>query len=56
MAGFIIYCSKDYIKKLTKANENGNIKVIYGSPHHTRMPSIKGVKVGEFMVHYCLMM
>lgn len=46
MAGFMTYWSKDYIKSLHKAGDHGALTVIFGS-HHTSMPSISRVKVGD---------
>lgn len=46
MAGFMTYWSKDYIKRLKKAEDNGALSVIFGS-HHTSMPSISSVNVGD---------
>ena len=46
MAGYITYWSKDHIKDLQKAGDTGPLSVILGS-HHTAMPSIAGVRVGD---------
>lgn len=46
MAGFITYWPNEQIKKLKKEKDEGPIQVIFGSIH-TRMPSIKSVKVGD---------
>lgn len=48
MAGFMSYWSKDYIKSLKKAGDNGELSIIFGS-HHTSMPSISSVKVGDLI-------
>lgn len=48
MAGFMTYWSKEYIKGLKKAGDNGALSVIFGS-HHTKMPSISSVKVGDII-------
>lgn len=46
MAGYMTYWSKEYIRGLKKAGDNGALSVIFGS-HHTKMPSIASVKVGD---------
>lgn len=46
MAGFITYWPKEYVKNLKKAGDTGELSVIFGS-HHTKMPSISSVKVGD---------
>jgi hypothetical protein len=46
MAGFITYWPKEHIKRLVKEKDNGLITVIFGSVH-TKMPSIKSVKLGD---------
>lgn len=46
MAGFMAYWSKEHIKNLEKAGDHGELSVIFGS-HHTKMPSISSVKVGD---------
>lgn len=46
MAGFITYWPKDYVKNLKKAGDTGELSVIFGS-HHTKMPSISSIKVGD---------
>lgn len=48
MAGYITYFPKEQIKALSKAQDNGPITVIFGSKH-TKMPSIKSVKVGDII-------
>lgn len=40
------YWSKDYMKRLHIAGDHGALSVIFGS-HHTSMPSISSVKVGD---------
>ena len=46
MAGYITYWPKEQIKTLQKEKDNGPITVVFGSIH-TKMPSIKTVKVGD---------
>lgn len=46
MAGFMTYWSKEYIKRLKQAGDHEKLSVIFGS-HHTVMPSISSVKVGD---------
>lgn len=46
MAGFITFWSKEYIKGLEKAKDNGPLSVIFGS-HHSKMPSISSIHVGD---------
>lgn len=46
MAGFMTYWTKDYIKSLKQAEDHGEQSVIFGS-HHTSIPSISSVKVGD---------
>lgn len=48
MAGYITYWPQEQIKKLRRKNapDNGPIMVVFGSIH-TKMPSIKSVKVGD---------
>lgn len=48
MAGYITYWPQDQIKKLMRKKDpdNGPITVVFGSIH-TKMPSIKAVKVGD---------
>lgn len=46
MAGYITYWPKEQIRALEKAGDRGPIKVVLGSIH-TKMPSIKNVKVGD---------
>ena len=48
MAGYMTYWSKEQIHKLEKAQDAGLICVIYGS-HHSKMPSINTVKVGDII-------
>lgn len=46
MSGYIVYWPSEQIKKLEKAGDTGPIQVVLGSVH-TKMPSIKTVKVGD---------
>lgn len=46
MSGYITFWSKDYVKQLNKNGDTGPFKVIYGS-HHTKMPSISSLKIGD---------
>lgn len=46
MAGYITYWPKEQIKTLAKEKDTGPITVVFGSAH-TKMPSIKSVKVGD---------
>ena len=46
MAGYMTYWSKEHIKDLEKTKDKGPLSVIFGS-HHTKMPSISSVKVGD---------
>lgn len=48
MAGYITYFPKEQIKSLQKAKDSGPISVILGS-RHTKMPSIKSVKIGDII-------
>ena len=48
MHGFMVYWSKEYVSKVKKAGDTGPLKVLYGS-HHTIMPHIKSVKVGDII-------
>lgn len=48
MAGYITYFPKEQIQALKKANDTGPIQVVFGSIH-TKMPSIKAVKVGDII-------
>ena len=48
MSGFITYFPKEQVKALEKAGDKGPISVIFGSIH-TKMPSIKSVKVGDII-------
>lgn len=54
MSGFITYFPKEQIKALEKAKDNGPITVIFGSLH-TKMPSIKSVKVGDIIYPITIM-
>lgn len=54
MAGYITYFPKEQIKALEKAKDNGPITVIFGSIH-TKMPSIKSVKVGDIIYPVTIM-
>ncbi|GFI66571.1 hypothetical protein IMSAG192_00091 [Muribaculaceae bacterium] len=46
MAYYTVYWSKDRLEELRKADDNGPIKVVFGSIH-SRMPSIASIKVGD---------
>ena len=48
MAGYITYWPQEQIKKLSRKKDadNGPITVVFGSIH-TKMPSIKSIKVGD---------
>ena len=46
MAGYITYWPKEQIRNLERERDEGPITVIFGSIH-TKMPSIKSVKVGD---------
>ncbi len=48
MSGFITYIPKEQWINLQKANDTGPITVVFGSIH-TKMPSIKSVKVGDII-------
>ncbi len=48
MAGYITYWPSEQIRALTKAGDTGPIQVVLGSIH-TKMPSIKSVKVGDIL-------
>jgi hypothetical protein len=48
MNGYIVYWTQEQIRKLEKAGDKGPLCVIYGS-HHTAMPSISSVKVGDII-------
>ncbi|MBD5135804.1 MAG: hypothetical protein HDT39_07565 [Lachnospiraceae bacterium] len=48
MAGYITYWPKEQIRNLERENDKGPITVIFGSIH-TKMPSIKSVKVGDII-------
>lgn len=48
MSGFIVYWSKEYMKRLEKNHDTGPLCVIYGS-HHLQMPSIASVKKGDII-------
>ncbi len=48
MAGYITYWPKEQIRALEKAGDHGPIKVVLGSIH-TKMPSIKSVRVGDII-------
>lgn len=54
MAGYITYWSKEHIKNLEKAKDNGPLVVIYGS-QHTKMPTIQGIKEGDIIYPVTLM-
>lgn len=54
MSGFITYFPKEQIKALENAKDNGPITVIFGSVH-TKMPSIKSVKVGDIIYPVTIM-
>ena len=46
MAGYVTFWSKEHVRTLERAGDNGPLSVIYGGPH-TRMPSIAAVKPGD---------
>lgn len=46
MAGYITYWSKEHVRNLKKAGDDGALSVIFGS-RHTMMPSISKVKKGD---------
>ena len=46
MAGYITYWPKEQIRNLEREKDEGPITVIFGSIH-TKMPSIKSIKVGD---------
>lgn len=48
MHGFMVYWSKEYVQKVEKNRDKGPLKVVYGS-HHTIMPYIRSVKVGDII-------
>ncbi|MDE6253630.1 MAG: hypothetical protein K2M78_13525 [Lachnospiraceae bacterium] len=48
MAGYITYWPKEQIRNLEREKDKGPITVIFGSIH-TKMPSIKSVKVGDII-------
>lgn len=48
MSGYMVFWSKDRIKALNKAGDNGPIHVIYGG-RHTKEPSLKKIKVGDVL-------
>lgn len=54
MAGYITYWPREQIQALKKANDTGPIKVVFGSIH-TKMPSIKSVKVGDIIYPITIM-
>ena len=54
MPGYIVYWPLDHIKTLQKAQDNGPIKVVYGSIH-TRMPTIVSIKEGDVVFPVTLM-
>lgn len=44
MAYYTVYRPKDWLDELRKSDDNGPIKVVFGSIH-TRMPSIAPISV-----------
>lgn len=46
MAGYITYWSKEHVRALERAGDQGPLTVIYGGPH-TKMPSIAAVRPGD---------
>lgn len=48
MAYYTVYWPKDWLDELRKSDDNGPIKVVFGSIH-TRMPSIASIKVGDIV-------
>lgn len=61
MAYYTVYWPHDWLDELRKSDDNGPIKVVFGSIH-TRMPSIASIKVGDVVFpvslidrHLCIM-
>lgn len=46
MAYYTVYWPHDWLDELKKSDDNGPIKVVFGSIH-SRMPSIASIKVGD---------
>ena len=46
MAYYTVYWPHDWLDELRKSDDNGPIKVVFGSIH-SRMPSIASIKVGD---------
>ena len=46
MAYYTVYWPQDRLDELRKADDNGPVKVVFGSIH-SRMPSIASIKVGD---------
>lgn len=46
MSGYITFWSKEYVRILERAGDQGPLSVIYGGPH-TKMPSIAAVRPGD---------
>lgn len=54
MAGYITYWPREQVKKLQKEKDEGPVTVIFGSAH-TKMPSIKSVKLGDVIYPVTIM-
>lgn len=48
MAGYLTFWSKEHVRSLERAGDQGPLSVIYGGPH-TKMPSIAAVKPGDVL-------
>ncbi len=48
MAYYTVYRPQDWLDELRKSDDNGPIKVVFGSIH-TKMPSIASIKAGDIV-------
>lgn len=48
MAGYLTFWSKEHVRNLERAGDQGPLSVIYGGPH-TKMPSLAAVKPGDIL-------
>ena len=48
MAGYLTFWSKEHVRTLERAGDQGPLSVIYGGPH-TKMPSLAAVRPGDIL-------
>lgn len=48
MAGYLVFWSREYLKKLEKAGDRGPLSVVFGG-RHSKMPALAGVRPGDVL-------